>query len=191
MMQLGFYFNQTRCTGCSACRVACKDWHNIPAGPANWMRVLYTENGKFPNVFVAYLATPCYHCLDPVCVPACPVNAISKRDENGIVLVDREACLGNLKCDVKCLKACAYDAPQFGTEQGAKMQKCNLCIDRWTENKLPVCVEACPTRALDSGPLDELVSKYGKIRETERFAYSKKIKPAVVFTPKLQKNGPR
>jgi len=191
MMQLGFYFNQTRCTGCSACRVACKDWHDIPAGPANWMRVLYTEKGKVPNVFVSYLAAPCYHCLDPVCMPACPVNAISKGDENGIVLVDGEACLGNVECDVKCLKACPYDAPQFGPEQGAKMQKCNLCIDRWTENKLPVCVEACPTRALDSGPLDELVSKYGKIRETEGFAYAKRIKPAVVFKPKLQKYGSR
>ena len=38
-MQLAFYFDQTRCTGCYACVVACKDWHDIPAGPASWMRV--------------------------------------------------------------------------------------------------------------------------------------------------------
>ena len=44
-MHIGFYFDQTRCTGCSACRVACKDWNDIPAGPENWMRVLYTEKG--------------------------------------------------------------------------------------------------------------------------------------------------
>ena len=47
-MQIGFYFDQTRCTGCSACRVACKDWHDIPAGPENWMRIHYTEKGTFP-----------------------------------------------------------------------------------------------------------------------------------------------
>jgi anaerobic dimethyl sulfoxide reductase subunit B (iron-sulfur subunit) len=38
-MQLAFYFDQTRCTGCYTCAVACKDWHDVPAGPASWMRV--------------------------------------------------------------------------------------------------------------------------------------------------------
>lgn len=185
-MQIGFYFDQTRCPGCGACQVACKDWHDLPAGPVNWMRVHYTEKGKFPNVFVSYLVAPCYQCLDPVCAPACPVEAISKRKEDGIVVVDRQTCLGNEECDVKCLKACPYDAPQFGSEKGAKMSKCNFCVDRWTQNKLPVCIEACPTRALDAGSLNELQTKYGDIQETEGFNYSKTTKPAVVFKPKRQ-----
>ncbi len=130
-MQIGFYFDQTRCDGCGACQVACKDWHDLPAGPENWLRVLYSEKGKFPDVFVSYMVAPCYHCLDPVCIPACPVRAISKRDEDGIVVVDAEVCLGNEECDVKCLKACPYDTPQFGPEPGAKMRKCNFCMDRW------------------------------------------------------------
>jgi anaerobic dimethyl sulfoxide reductase subunit B (iron-sulfur subunit) len=150
------------------------------------MRVHYTEKGKFPNVFVSYLVAPCYQCLDPVCAPACPVEAISKRKEDGIVVVDRQTCLGNEECDVKCLKACPYDAPQFGSEKGAKMSKCNFCVDRWTQNKLPVCIEACPTRALDAGSLNELQTKYGDIQETEGFNYSKTTKPAVVFKPKRQ-----
>ncbi len=184
-MQIGLYFDQTRCTGCGACQVACKDWHDIPAGSENWMRVLYTEKGKFPEVFVNYLISPCWHCQDPVCVPACPVNAISKRDEDGIVVVDSAACLGNEECDVKCLKACPYDAPQFDETPGAKMRKCNFCLDRWQENKLPVCVESCPTRAIDAGHLDELKAKYGDIQETEDFTYSDRVKPAVIFKPKF------
>ena len=188
-MQIGFYFDQTRCTGCGTCQVACKDWHDLPAGPENWMRVLYTERGKFPDVFVSYLISPCYQCLDPVCVPTCPVDAISKREEDGVVVVDSQACLGNEECDVKCLKACPYDAPQFGPEPGSKMRKCNFCLDRWIGKKLPVCVEACPTRALDAGPLDELEAKYGNIRRAEGFAYSERSKPAVVFKPKLPKTG--
>ena len=186
-MQIGFYFDQTRCTGCGACQVACKDWHDLPAGPENWIRVLYTEKGKFPDVFVSYVVAPCYQCLDPVCIPACPVDAISKRDGDGIVVVDGEACLGNKKCDVKCLKACPYNAPQFGPELGAKMRMCNFCLDRWSDNKLPVCVEACPTRALDAGPLGELKAKYGDIQDAEGFAYSKRTKPAVIFKPKRLK----
>ena len=183
-MQIAFYFDQTRCTGCGACQVACKDWHDLPAGPLNWMRVLYSEKGKFPDVFVSYLVAPCYQCLDPVCIPACPPGAISKRDEDGIVVVDSEACLGNEECDVKCLKACPYDAPQFGPEPGARMGKCNFCLDRWSDSKLPVCVEACPTRALDAGTLEEMKARYGDIQEADGFTYSNRVKPAIVFKPK-------
>lgn len=185
-MQIGFYFNQTRCTGCNACRVACKDWHDIPAGPENWMRILYTERGKFPDIHVGYLVSPCYHCIDPVCVQVCPVNALTKRDEDGIVVVDSDACLGNEECTVKCLKACPYDAPQFGSDKGAKMHKCNFCLDRWEANKLPACIEACPTRALDAGFLEDMERKYGTSKEAEGFRYSKKTKPAIIFLPKQQ-----
>jgi len=153
------------------------------------MRVLYTEKGKFPDVFVSYLVVPCYQCLESTCIPACPTHAISKRDEDGIVVVDGTVCLGNKECDVKCLKACPYNVPQFGPEVGAKMRKCNFCVDRWLDNKLPVCVEACPTRALDAGTLDELKAKYGDIQETEGFVYSNRNKPAVVFKPKRPKSS--
>jgi anaerobic dimethyl sulfoxide reductase subunit B (iron-sulfur subunit) len=183
-MQVGFYFDQTRCTGCSACRVACKDWNDIPAGPQNWMRVTYTEKGKFPNVYVSYMVAPCWHCEDPVCAPACPEDAISKRTQDGIVLVNSDACVGNEACDEKCLKACPYDAPQFGPEKGAKMSKCTFCIDRYEAGKLPDCIEACPVRALDAGPIDELEKKYGTEKEAEGFKFSKRTKPAAVFKSK-------
>lgn len=188
-MQIGFYFDQTRCTGCGACIVACEDWHDVPAGPAKWMRVLYNETGKCPEVFVSYLVVPCYHCASPLCMLACPVKAISKKKEDGIVVVNREACLGNVKCKVACLKACPYDAPQFGPEPDAKMQKCDLCLERWEKKKKPICVEACPTRALDAGPLSELEAKYGKVRKAEGFVYSKKTEPSIVFKPKRPKSG--
>ncbi len=186
-MQLGFYFDQTRCTGCSACRVACKDWHDLSAGPENWMMILYTEKGKFPNVFVSHMISPCYHCANAVCIPACPVDAISKREEDGIVVVDSHVCLGNIACDVKCRKACPYDAPQFGQNDGSKMGKCNFCLERWLEYKLPICVEACPTRALDAAPLDELEAKYGDLKEAEGFIYSERTKPSIVFKLKISR----
>ncbi len=182
-MQLGFYFDQTRCIGCFTCIVACKDWNDVPAGPASWKRVITTEKGKFPDLFVAFLSTACYHCEQPACVEACPVNAITKRESDGVVLVDREACLGKDNCDM-CLKACPYDAPQFGAEENAKMQKCHFCLDRLAENKKPTCVDACPARALDSGPMEELRAKYGDAREAEGFVYSEELAPSVIFKVK-------
>ncbi len=189
-MQIGFYFDQTRCTGCSACSVACKDWNDIPAGVENWMRLLYTEKGKFPDVFVSYMIAPCWHCEDPLCMLACPVKAIKKRPGDGIVLVDSGVCVGNEECDSKCLKACPYDAPQFGEEKGSKMRKCNYCLDRFSDGKKPDCVDACPVRALDAGPLKELEEKYGLNKNGVDFKYHKKAKPAVVIKAKSNKSKP-
>ena len=183
-MQMGFHFDQTRCTGCFTCIVACKDWHDVPAGPAAWRRVTTIEKGTYPELFVAHLATSCYHCASPACIPACPVDAISKRESDGVVLVDREACLGHDNCDM-CLQACRYDAPQFGAEPNAKMQKCNFCIDRLEESKPPICVAACPMRALDSGPIDELTKKYGSTVDAEGFVADPNLRPSVLFKPKL------
>ena len=182
-MQLGFYFDQTRCTGCFTCVVACKDWNDVEAGPASWRRVETIERGKYPDVFVAFLSTTCYHCTEPACVSACPANAIAKREEDGVVVVDQERCLGKDSCDL-CWQACPYKAPQFGAGENAKMQMCNLCLDRWAEGKQPICVTGCPTRALDSGPIDEMMAKYGEAKEAQGFAYSSETKPSVVFKPK-------
>ena len=184
MSQMGFYFDQTRCTGCNTCSVSCKDWYNIDAGPVNLIRVKVIERGKFPYLFAAHLVCPCYHCSDPVCVKACPEQAITRRDSDCIVVVDREKCIGKQECPKKCLKACPYDAPQFGPEADAKMVKCDLCSERLTEGKKPICVEACPMMAIDVGPLDELKTRHAGSREAEGFKYSTTCKPAVLFKPK-------
>ena len=184
MTQLGIYFDQTRCTGCYTCAVACKDWNDIDAGPVNWMRIKTIEKGQFPNLFVAYLASPCYHCQNAPCILACPTKAISKRETDGIVVVDRETCLGNKECRTLCLNACPYDAPQFGPEENAKMQKCDLCLERLENGQQTICVEACPMYALDVGPLDKLREKYGKNNVAEGFRYSDRFKPSTIFKAK-------
>ncbi len=99
-MQLGFYFDQTRCTGCYTCAVACKDFNDIPAGPAHWRRILSFEEGDYPDLFAAYLSTSCHHCADPICAAVCPCGAISKREDTGIVLVDQEKCRQAAPCGI-------------------------------------------------------------------------------------------
>jgi len=184
MTQLGFYYDQTRCIGCYTCSVSCKDWHDIDAGPVNWLRVQTFEEGKFPDLSVTFLVSPCYHCDNPACILACPVDAISKRESDGIVVVDREKCLGNKECNTLCLNACPWDVPQFGPEENAKMQKCDLCLERLEKGQQAICVEACPQYALDVGPLDELKAKYGNAVEATGFRYSERFKPSVTFKPK-------
>jgi formate dehydrogenase major subunit len=88
-------------------------------------------------------------------------------------------CAGHL-----CKDVCPYKAPQFGAEEIAQMQKCNLCAERWLTNLKPICVEACRTYALDAGPIDELIAKYGDAREGEGFVYSPIACPSVILKPK-------
>lgn len=181
-MQIGFYFDQTRCIGCDTCVVACKDCNNIPTG-VNWNKVVTIERGDYPNLSVAFLVMSCYHCVEPACLVACPVDAIVKRQEDGIVIVDEEKCLGYDSCSA-CLEACPYGVPAFRDKGNAKMEKCDFCIDRLVANKKPMCVDACPTRSLDAGNIEELRSKYRGVNETSGFVYSEKAKPAIIFKPK-------
>jgi anaerobic dimethyl sulfoxide reductase subunit B (iron-sulfur subunit) len=178
---MAFYFDQARCLGCYTCAVACKDWHNIEAGPAHWRRITSKEWGKYPKVFLSYLSLSCNHCENPACAEACPQEAISKEPSNGIVQVDPEQCLGGDDCARDCWEACPYDAPQFGKEENPKMQMCTFCADRWEENKPPICVEACPMRALDAGPIEELREKYGNKIAASDFVQSKKTNPSILF----------
>jgi anaerobic dimethyl sulfoxide reductase subunit B (iron-sulfur subunit) len=157
----------------------------VPAGPASYLRMITTEKGKYPDISISYMFAPCYHCAKPACVSSCPADAITKREEDGVVVVDREACLGQDDCGL-CQEACPYDAPQFGAEENATMQKCNLCLDRLAENKQPICVDACIMHVLDAGPIEELQAKYGNIRQAEGCAYSDQLIPSIVFKPKKE-----
>jgi len=186
-MQIAFFFDQSRCVGCYACSIACKDWHDLKAGAVHWRRVTSREWGIYPKVFLTYLSLSCNHCEEPACIQACPADAIIKRAEDGIVVVNRDVCLGNKVCDMRCKKACPYHIPQFGDEENATMQMCTFCLERLSEGKKPVCVEACPMRALDAGSLEALKEKYGDIKKAEGFTYSKKTKPSIIVKPRYLK----
>jgi len=158
MTQYGFFFDQSRCSGCQACAVACKNWHGLPPGPLKYLRVYEYEKGTFPSVRIHWQWIPCYHCQEPACVDNCPTEAIYKEEKYGAVLIDAERCNG---CRI-CYDFCPYGAPVFESDDtGATAQKCDMCIDRLEAGLQPICVLACPTRALDFGPLDFLIRRYG------------------------------
>jgi anaerobic dimethyl sulfoxide reductase subunit B (iron-sulfur subunit) len=180
MTQFGFFIDQSRCIGCNQCTIACMQWHDIQPGPAKWMRVYQWERGSFPNVLLRALPVMCYHCENPLCVKACPSGALYKEEKYGAVLVDLDTCEGGRQC----WKACPYGAPQFeGDEKGVKMSKCNMCIDRLEQGLKPICVLSCSMRALEFGPLEELVDKYGDLRRLDEMPKESITQPAVVFKP--------
>lgn len=184
MTQYGFLFDQSRCIGCNACLISCKQWHDISPGPVKWIRVYQWEKGVFPDLRLHYLAIQCYHCENPVCVKVCLNDAIHKEEKYGAVLVDTDKCQGTRKC----WAACPYGVPQFESdESGVKMSKCNMCIDRLAEGLSPICVLSCPMRAMEFGPIDELSEKYGNLRSLEEMPKDSITEPAIVFITSVPK----
>ena len=159
-MQLAFSFDQTRCMGCHACVVACKDWNDLPAERVNWRRVDTYEEGKFPDVKVYHVSVSCNHCDKPACLEACAEDAITKRDADGVVLIDADKCNGCKACE----SACPYGAIQFRPGDDAKAEKCDFCADRLEGGEIPICVGACPMRALDSGDIEKFSGAPGLSR---------------------------
>jgi anaerobic dimethyl sulfoxide reductase subunit B (iron-sulfur subunit) len=173
MSQYGFYFDQTRCVACDTCLVACKGWNGLSAGPAFWRRRIENEVGGYPNLKIYQITISCNHCEKPSCVEVCPMGAIYKREEDGVVIVDRSACIA---CKA-CLSACPFGAPQFADDEQEPnknpswkvehpMQKCTACWDRTAEGKQTACVGGCPHRAIDFGDMDELKAKYPNVSDS-------------------------
>jgi anaerobic dimethyl sulfoxide reductase subunit B len=184
--QLGFYVDIANCTGCKACQVACKDKNNLPAG-VRWRRVFQYEGGEWieqrdgnmipSNVYAYPVSSACAHCENPLCAEVCPAKAISKRAD-GIVLIDQDKCIGCRYCEW----ACPYGAPQFNEDAGV-MTKCNMCYDLVDKGERPVCVESCPHRAMDFGPVSELRQKYGNFADPAPLPDPSITKPSVVYNP--------
>ena len=186
MAQKGFYFDSTRCTGCTTCELACKDYKNLDT-PLRLRKVLDIEGGDWTadednawvtSGFVYHISAACNHCDMPACVAICPVGAIAKNDDNGLVTIDAEICIG---CG-SCLQGCPYNAPKLTVDNIAV--KCDGCFDRVSEDKMPICVESCPLRALEFGDIEELRSLYGDTVDIEPLASSRETSPnLVVKTP--------
>ena len=147
-MQYGFLIDHTRCIGCHACTVACKAENNVPLGSfRTWVK--YVEKGRFPSVRRHFAVLRCNHCTDAPCVTICPVNALEKRAD-GIVDIDRDACIG---CRA-CMQACPYDALYLNEDLGA-VEKCHFCAHRIEKGLEPACVIVCPEEAIIAGDLHD------------------------------------
>lgn len=155
MGNLGFYFDSTKCIGCRACQIACKDRHSLMEPGITIRTVESFETGTFPEAYVYSIAKTCNHCESPLCVANCPQGAMYKA-EDGTVQHKDELCIG---CGM-CVASCPYGVPKLLEDQG-KAIKCDACIAFRQNGKNPVCVDACVMRALDFGDLDELRAKYG------------------------------
>lgn len=144
MAKVALMFFKKDCMGCHACEIACKQEHGLGVGP-RLLRVI-EDAPDFKPVF-------CHHCANAPCKQACPVEAIVRNDR-GIVLIDRELCIG---CK-ECLEACPFGAMQFDDTADVAV-KCDLCIDRLERGEAPACSRVCGTQCIFWGDTQALHQK--------------------------------
>ena len=108
---------------------------------------------------------------------ACPVDAISKRGSDGIVLIDQEKCIG---CKY-CVWACPYGAPQWN-EITQKVEKCTLCVERIDKGLQPACATTCVGKALTYVP-DFTPARSGQ-NAPDGFANPALTRPSTMFVKK-------
>ncbi len=159
-----FVIDIARCCGCYNCQLACKDEHvdndwtpytrPQPETGQFWLKLQENVCGTLPKVKIHYIPMLCNHCGKATCIEACSSGAISKRDD-GLVIIEPEKCKGIGGCKA-CMASCPYNAIYFNEELHLA-QKCTGCAHLLDNgNKLPRCVESCPTDAMRYGDEEDL-----------------------------------
>lgn len=141
-----------KCIGCKSCEIACAVEHSsskdifssVFETPSPQKRIEVSLGPNFTTFPVH-----CRHCDPAPCLDICPAGAISREEET--ILIDPDKCR---KCWM-CLIVCPFSIIQV-ERQGQKALKCDGCIDRKRDGRLPACAEACPTNALQYKEVEEI-----------------------------------
>jgi Fe-S-cluster-containing dehydrogenase component len=200
---VGLLYDSTLCIGCKACVAGCKAANGMLAeisadqrawNPGTWDtpkglsgRTLNTilvyldgaieQKDREDNGF-AFVKRQCLHCVDASCVSCCPVSAMIKDPETGVVLNDTDRCIG---CRY-CVYACPFQVPKYEFDNAlGRILKCELCRHRLADGELPGCVQSCPTGA----------TLFGRVEDLRREAYRRlALKPGDTYNyPRGDLNG--
>ncbi|HAP38420.1 MAG TPA: 4Fe-4S ferredoxin [Nitrospira sp.] len=147
MSEKQFYIDPSRCIGCNACVAACAEC-DTHAG-ISMIHLETIERGDTVQT------TPviCMHCDEPACAAVCPADAI-KRTSDGVVQSSlKPRCIG---CS-NCVFACPFGVPKY-LPQIDQMMKCDMCYDRTSVGKKPMCATVCPSQALMYGTPEEIAA---------------------------------
>ena len=156
-MAYGMLIDLKKCVGCHACAVACKEAHGTPPGITR-SHVKREFEGEYPDATMHIVPMLCMHCENPPCVEACPTEGATYKREDGIVVVDKEKCIG---CKY-CMMACPYGVRSWSPSEHV-VEKCTMCWHRLAKGLQPACVEVCPGRVRFFGDFNDPESEVSRL----------------------------
>lgn len=159
-----FFVDPGRCIGCQACVHACSecDTHR-----GHSMIHLEFIDRSLTTQTVPVI---CMHCDSPTCAEVCPADAI-KRTGDGVVQTARKPrCIA---CN-NCVLACPFGVPKMQSELEL-MMKCDMCYDRTSTGRKPMCATVCPSGALFYGTRDEIEALRKSATPINRFQFGQQV----------------
>ncbi len=195
MAQVAMLIDLSKCMGCRACQVACKEWNDLEAettknrgtyenppdlSPNTWTRIRFQEDVENGEVRWRFFKEQCLHCTNAPCVAVCPTGAL-KNHAMGFVSYEEELCNG---C-AYCANFCPFGIPRMKVVNRltgeAKATKCTLCQDRVTNGYIPVCAKTCPADAISFGDRETILAKGRKRVEKLRAGGSRRFPDANLY----------
>src|SRR5262245_14492014 len=176
---LNFFIDPNRCIGCQACVQACSECDTHRGESMIHLEFVDRQHS------VQTVPVVCMHCEQPTCAEVCPADAI-KRTGDGVVQSARKprciAC-GN------CVVACPFGVPELYLDRQI-MMKCDMCYDRTSVGKKPMCATVCPSQALFFGTREQIEQLRPRSVPTNRFRFGEQTITTKVFvmTPRVVAN---
>ncbi|HUS20182.1 MAG TPA: 4Fe-4S dicluster domain-containing protein [Terriglobales bacterium] len=137
MSELEFFIDYSRCIGCKACVQACEECDTHRGTSMIHLETIMRSES------VQTAPQVCMHCEDPICAQVCPADAIKKTPDGIVQSSLKPRCIG---C-TNCVYACPFGVPKYEAEID-QMMKCDMCYDRTSVGKGPMCATVCPSGAL-------------------------------------------
>ncbi len=132
-----FFIDYSRCIGCEACVQACAE-----CDTHRGVSMIHLETiARRESVQTA--PQICMHCKEPICAQVCPADAIKKTPDGVVQSSLKPRCIG---CS-NCVMACPFGVPKYQIDID-QMMKCDMCYDRSSVGKKPMCATVCPSGAL-------------------------------------------
>lgn len=172
-----FFLDPSRCIGCQACVQACGECDTHRGTAMIHLDYVHRPTG------VQTAPVVCMHCEDPTCAKVCPADAI-KQDDRGVV---HSAAKPRCVACSNCVLACPFGVPKMQVKFDL-MMKCDMCYDRTSVGKKPMCATVCPSGALYFGPRD-YVEKFRREQPVNEFQFGRqtvKTKVNMMTAPGLK-----
>jgi Fe-S-cluster-containing dehydrogenase component len=155
-----FFIDPGRCIGCQACVQACSECDTHKG--QSMIQLDYLDRATSTQT----VPVVCMHCDSPTCAEVCPADAIKKSADGVVQTARKPRCIA---CN-NCVIACPFGVPKMNTGMNL-MMKCDMCYDRTSVGKKPMCASVCPSQALFYGTRDEIEKLRPQSRPISTFQF--------------------